>query len=187
MYFRKSTACLVALSVIASGCSTRPRNFSAQINTPVQDRTAFESDYRTCEGLVRSGQKSGFRAAGTTAAISAGAVGGGVGAFAATTGGTASGWSGIGAGLGTAAAAATMVVGVVGFGLTRVIRSGREHRFKDRMTACLGEYGYEVASWEKLKKRDDPAAFASANVTVAQMTNVPTEAPVALAEASPQP
>lgn len=167
MQYRPYTACLVALSVMASGCSTRPRNFSANVSAPVADRMAFENDYRTCQDLVRSGHKSGFRAAGTTAAISAGAVGGGVGAFAATTGGTASGWGGVGAGLGTAAAAATMAVGVLGFGLTRLIRGGREHRFKERMSTCLGEYGYEVAGWEKLKKRDDPAAFASANATIA--------------------
>ncbi len=175
MQISRLASAMAISGLLLSGCSTRPRNFAAEVSTPVTDRMAFENDYRTCDGLVRAGHKSGFRTAGTTAAISAGAVGGGVGAFAATTGGTASGWSGIGAGLGTAAAAATMAVGVVGFGLTRAIRGGREHRFKERMTSCLGEYGYQVTDWEKLRKKDDSAAFASRHVRVSETISTPTE------------
>lgn len=161
-----AAAAVTALSL--SACSTRPRNFAAQVSTPVADRVAFENDYRTCDALVRSGHESGFRTAATGAAVGAGAGAAGVGAFAASTGGAASGWGGVGAGLGAAAAAATLAVGVVGFGVTRMIRGGKERKFKRNMSACLGEYGYEVAEWDKLKKKDDSAAFAARSVTVSQ-------------------
>lgn len=170
-----------AMATALAGCSTKPRNFAASVSTPVADRVAFERDYRTCDSLVRSGHQSDFRAAGRGVAVSMGAAGAGVGTAAAvgSTAGTASGWGGIGAGMGAAAAAATLAVGVVGFGLTRLIRGGREQRYKKRMAACLNEHGYQVADWEKLKKREDAAVFASQQVTVAE----PTRAEPVLIEA----
>ena len=167
------------LATALSACSTRPRNFAAQVSTPVADRIAFENDYRICEGLVRGGHKSGFRTAASGAAVGAGAAGAGMGAAAAigSTAGTTTGWSGIGAGMGAAFAAATVVAGAAGFGITRMIRGGRERKYKRTMTACLNEYGYEVAEWDKLKKKDDSAAFAARSVIVSEpaMTSVDNE------------
>lgn len=166
----KAALAVAAMATALAGCSTKPRNFAASVSTPVPDRVAFEQDYRTCAALVKSGHKSGFRTAAAASAVSAGAVGAGVGTgmAVASAGGTSTGFSGMGAGLGTAFAAATVVAGLAGFGITRAIRGGKERKFKRNMSACLSEYGYEVADWEKLKKRDDAAAFASRQVAVAE-------------------
>jgi len=160
------------LATALSACSTRPRNFAAEVSTPVTDRVAFESDYRTCQSLVKAGHNNGFKTAATTTAISAGAVGAGAGVAAMGAGGTYSSFGAAGAAAGTVLAAATVVAGVAGFGLTRAIRGGKERKFKRNMTTCLDEYGYTVADWEKLKKREDTAAAAARFVTI----STPSEA-----------
>lgn len=164
----KAALAVAAMATALAGCSTKPRNFAASVSTPVPDRVAFERDYRTCAALVKSGHSSGFKTAATTTAISAGAVGAGAGVAALGAGGTYSSFGAAGAAAGTVLAAATVVTGLAGFGITRAIRGGKERKFKRNMSACLTEYGYEVTDWEKLKKRDDAAAFAARQVTVAE-------------------
>ncbi|WP_341712211.1 hypothetical protein [Erythrobacter sp.] len=187
MQNRPYTACLVALSVMAAGCSTRPRNFSANVSAPVADRMAFENDYRTCEKLVRAGHSSNFKGAAATIATTGVAT---VGAGAAIVS-TGLGGVNVATGAASASLAAVPVIGVLaGFGVSRAIRGGKERAYKRTMGDCLAEYGYPVGTWTKLKKRDDPAAFASANVTVATAasTKMPIEeAPIELTEASPTP
>lgn len=157
-----------ALATTLGACSTKPRNFAASVSSPVPDRVTFEQDYRTCDSLVRAGHSGGFKTAATTTAITAGAVGAGAGVAALGAGGTYSSFGAAGAAAGAVMAAATVVTGLAGFVITRAIRGGRERKFKRNMTACLSEYGYEVADWERLKKREDAAAFASRQVDLAQ-------------------
>ncbi|MEE1878181.1 hypothetical protein [Altererythrobacter litoralis] len=164
----KAALAVAAMATALAGCSTKPRNFAASVSTPVPDRVAFEQDYRTCAALVKSGHSSGFKTAATSTAIGAGAVGAGASVAALGAGGTYSSFGAAGAAAGTVLAAATVVTGLAGFGITRAIRGGKERKFKRNMSACLSEYGYEVADWEKLKKRDDAAAFASRQVAVAE-------------------
>ncbi len=160
-------------AMLVSGCSTRPRNFAANLSAPVADRAVFENDYRTCQTLVRGGHRSGFRSAASTIAVGAGAISGGIAVGAvgagvgASTAGVGTGWSSVGAGLGAAAAAATVFVAAAGFGVTRLIRGGRERKYKRAMSDCLSEYGYGVGSWEKLPKRDDAAQIAAQRATLA--------------------
>ncbi|MFZ9396920.1 MAG: hypothetical protein ACO25F_12780 [Erythrobacter sp.] len=176
------------MATALAGCSTKPRNFAASVSTPVNDRIAFEQDYRTCAALVKSGHKSGFRSAATTTAISAGAVGAGAGVAALGAGGTYSSVGAAGAAAGTVLAAATVVAGLAGFGITRAIRGGKERKFKRNMAACLAEYGYQVTDWEKLKKRDDAAAFASRQVTVAEpVREEPVQIDAVMVSEEPQP
>lgn len=153
---------LAAVSVLASGCSTRPRNFTAELSAPVVDRMAFEGDFRTCQTLVRQGHKSNFKGAAASAlATGVGTVGAGAAmASAGMVGITSSG----GAALATAA---MPVVGVfLGFGVSRMIRSGKEGKFKRAMDACLDEYGYGVSRWSAVKKRDDAAKIAATKATI---------------------
>lgn len=154
-----------AMATALGGCSTKPRNFAASVSTPVPDRVAFEQDYRTCDSLVKAGHKGDFKSAALqTAAAGIGTVGTGAGLVATGTVGITSS-----TGAAAAATAAMPVVGVLlGFGVSRAIRGGKERKFKRNMSACLSEYGYEVADWEKLKKREDAAAFASRGVAVAE-------------------
>jgi len=166
----KLVAALVASGLLLSGCSTRPRNFSASLAAPVADRTALEQDFRTCQSLVRQGRTSDFKAGAATAlATGVGTVGTGV-AMAGTgmVGITSSG------GAAAAATAAMPVVGLLlGFGVSRMIRSGRERKYKHAMATCLAEYDYTVAAWNKAMRRDD-----AARITAETSLEVPAARPV---------
>lgn len=161
---RNPTICaLAAASMLVSGCSTRPRNFTAELSAPVPDRMAFEGDFRTCQMLVRQGRTSDFKA-GAATALATGV--GTVGAGAAIVG---TGMAGIttSGGAAVAATAAMPVVGLLlGFGVSRMIRSGKEGKFKRAMDACLTEYGYTVDGWAKVDKKDDAAKIAAAKANI---------------------
>ena len=162
MTYKHNICALVGVAMLASGCSTRPRNFTAELSAPVVDRMAFEGDFRTCQTLVRQGHKSNFKGAAASAlATGVGTVGAGAAmASAGLVGITSSG----GAALATAA---MPLVGVfLGFGVSRMIRSGKEGKFKRAMDACLDEYGYGVSRWSAVKKRDDAAKIAATKATI---------------------
>ena len=151
-----------AAAMLASGCSTRPRNFTAELSAPVPDRAAFEDDFRTCQTLVRQGHKSNFKGAAASAlATGVGTVGTGAAMASA-------GLVGITSGGGAVVAAAAMpVVGVfLGFGVSRMIRSGKERKYKRAMDTCLDEYGYGVSRWSTVKKKDDAAKIAAAKASI---------------------
>lgn len=145
-------------AVMLSGCSTRPRNFSAELAAPVPDRAAFANDYRTCQQLVAAGHRSDFKVKAVAAtAGTAGALGTGAILAPATM------TIGAGGGAGMAAAAVAMpVVGVLAaFGISRAIRGGKEKKQRQAMSDCLAEYGYTVDGWNKLGKREDAAQAAA--------------------------
>ncbi len=176
-------ALLVAGS-LTSGCSTRPRNFTANLTAPVAERSVFESNFRTCQALVRQGHTSNFKGAAATAlATGVGTVG--AGAAIAGTGLVGITTTGGGA---AAASLAMPIVGVlIGFGISRAIRGGREGRFKRAMDSCLNEYGYSVRSWTKLHKNDDAARVAAQLATVhGTGPETKREAPVVVAGISAQ-
>ena len=154
---------LAAASAAVSGCSTRPRNFTAELRAPVPDRAAFENEFRTCQTLVRQGRKSDFKAsAATMLATGAGTIG--TGAAMVSTGLVGITTSG---GAAAAATVAMPVVGVLlGFGVSRAIRSGKEGRYKRAMATCLDEYGYGVSRWSAVKKKDDAAKIAAAKANI---------------------
>ena len=166
--FARTALAAATLATALSACSTRPRNFAAQVSTPVADRIAFENDYRTCTQLVTSGHSGHFKAAAAT----------GLAGAAGTVGTTAVFATAGGIGIGGATTAASIAIPGVGllaaFGVNRAIRGGKERKFKRNMTACLNEYGYEVADWDKLNKRDDSAAFA-AKLASERENDAPTE------------
>ena len=157
----------LVLSSALAACSTAPRNFAPQIAAPIADDSAFAADYGTCAALVAQGRTSGFKGA----AVAAGATG--AGAFGATAGAAALGGVGI-TGLSAAASFAIPGVGLLaGFGASRAIRASNERKFKRRMATCLGEYGYQVADWGRIRRRDDAATVALA----ASRPDVATRAP----------
>lgn len=187
MRYRTAIATLAILSILG-GCSTRPRNFAPQIAMPDSGTASFEGDYRTCAALVAQGRDSDFKsAAATFGAAGAGALGGAAVSVASV---SAVGFSGAG----MIASAAIPGIGLIaGFGMSRMIRSGKERKFKRRMEACLGEYGYSVADWTRIDRRDDAASVAMANAGGGERTGegdataeqpVQSEAPL-LAENQP--
>ncbi len=154
---------LTGAAMLVTGCSTRPRNFTAELTAPVADRMAFENEFRTCQTLVRQGRKADFRSGAATAlatgvgTVGAGAAMAGTGLVGITTGGGAA----------AAASMAMPVVGVfLGFGVSRLIRSGKEGKYKRALGACLDEYGYGVSRWSTVKKKEDAAKMAAAKVSV---------------------
>ena len=177
---RKKSAiwAIAATAMLLSGCSTKPRNFSANLTAPVPDRLAYENDYRTCQKLVQSGRTSDFKA-GAAQALATGAGTMGATAIAATAGGI-----GIG-GATTAASVAIPGVGLIaGFGVARAIRGGKERKFKRNMSACLQEYGYSVGGWAKLHKRDDAARIASQQASILRVPADPAGGDLFIAGAS---
>lgn len=147
-----------AILLLVAGCSTRPREFRATLApTVASPPERFDADMLRCQVLVRKGVKKGF--AGSAAQLALG-TGGGIlaGGAAGTAGTTLSSTISIGA-------STMFVVGpLVGFGISRAIRSGREKKYRSRLETCLGEYGYQVAGWEKQKKltKADIAAAVAA-------------------------
>ena len=166
-----------AAAMLATGCSTRPRNFTAELSAPVADRLAFEGDFRTCQTMVRQGRKSGFKdAAAMGLATGVGAVGGGAALASA-------GLIGVNIGTGAVSALTYAVpfIGVfAGFGVSRAIRSGREGKYKRAMNTCLDEYGYGVSRWSTVKKKDDAAKIAAAKASIR-----PSEAAIVTSTAVP--
>jgi hypothetical protein len=158
-----------AAAMMLGGCSTRPRNFAANISTPVSNPASFEVDYRNCQQLVRAGHTSDF----VSAAATGFATGlGSVGATATIVGLGGIGLTGTAA---TAAATAIPVVGLaVGFGVSRAIRGASERKFMRYMETCLSEHGHGVIGWTKLKKREDAAAVA-AQLSAAQSVALVSE------------
>jgi hypothetical protein len=156
MRSQKLAFLIIILTLSLGGCSTRPRYFVASLQTPAADTAQFESDLALCRELVGRGYKSNFKA--QAAAIGLGTVASGVvvGAVQAAAinaaiinvaGGTAS-TAGV-----TALSVAVPFVGVaVGFGVSRIIRSGREKKLKRNLTNCLAEYNHTVEKWTPAKR-----------------------------------
>ena len=187
----KPKVCLAALTcatMVLSGCSTRPREFSPTLAPPTSTAAAAQETFNKCRTLALGGVRSGF--AGRVASGAGGAaVGIGVSAavapavFGAVTPGFL-GTNAFAAGV-SAGAASLLVVGpLVGFGISRAIRSGREKKLKAAMATCMTEFGYEVDGWNKSKrpkKRDPqiipvtlvaaPVAGQAAPVTLAPVTS----------------
>lgn len=147
--------CLVAAGA-ASGCSTKPRQFSAQVRplvaAPALAATPPRSEgavFATCDDFVRSGRTSEFASAAASTGAASAAVLGSAAAVAA------SGTVGIGATTaGYALTAAIPFVGIAaGIGMNRMIRRGREKGYRKHMTTCMGELGYEVADWTRAAKK----------------------------------
>lgn len=160
------TICGLMMAAALSGCSTRPRNFAAQVAVPSAELASFEADYRTCSTLVAQGRRAGFRDAALMAGASGAGVIAGVGVAFGTAGAVAGSapFAGLAA-AGTIASVAMPGIGLLaGFGVSRMIRGGKERRFKRAMTACLGEYGYTVDDWERIDRKSDAATAALAMV-----------------------
>jgi hypothetical protein len=141
---------VLGASLLITGCSSRPREFTPSVGIATADRAGFESAYATCTQLMvdgkldrqgRSGSLGGGAAVGaTTAAVGAGT--------AAALGGYA----------GLAAAAATVVLlpfAVIGgaWGAATMKRAKKEAVIKEVIGGCLQERGYSVASWERAARK----------------------------------
>lgn len=149
-------AICIAAALAGSACSTKPRTFSATVR-PAATVAANQNEavaFATCDQLVRKGHKGNF----ASAAASGGAAGVAVVGSAAAV--AASGTVGIGATTaGYAMTAAIPFVGLAaGFGVNRLIRSGREKSYRKHMTACFAELGYDVVDWTRMKKKQPGTA-----------------------------
>ncbi|MCT2557984.1 hypothetical protein N0B51_03215 [Tsuneonella sp. YG55] len=169
-----STTLCIAAAVAAAGCSTKPRQFSAQVRPVAQapERASLASSeteiYQSCDQMVRHGRKAGFAAAAATSGAGvAGMFGGANLAFTGLGGSTF-------ASAGATAAAAMPIIGLAAaFGMNRAIRGGRERSYRKHMTTCMGEMGYEVADWTRApKKQRGTASLVPASERVAQPADI---------------
>jgi len=172
------TICLAA-ALASTACSTKPRTFSATVQpaTGLAAAPANQAEvFSTCDRLVRAGHKSEFAAVAASGAATGATLVGGAGAIAA------SGTIGIGAtAAGTVMMAALPFVGIAaGFGVNRMIRSGRERKYKRIMATCMGELGYEVVDWTRAAKRQPGTAVLSEPMQDAAVLEVPELADRAL-------
>jgi hypothetical protein len=132
-------------ALAVSGCSSRPRYFTASLNPPTADAPSFERDMALCRNLVAQGNRSGFKTAalkiggGAVAGIGSGVAIAAVAPLTVTT-------------IGVASYAMPVVGFAAGFGISRAIRSGREKKLKQALANCLAEYGYAVEQWTPTKR-----------------------------------
>lgn len=169
-------ALCLAIALPAAGCSTRPRTFSATV-TPINNAAPVPQSealaFANCNAQVRQGRQSGFaKAAVTGAAATVGLYGGAGIATSGIAGGSLSA-------AGASAAAAVPIIGfAAAFGMNRLIRSGREKKYKRTMATCMNELGYTVVDWTKVpKKQPATATLAPAAITTSSTEGAPTEAP----------
>jgi hypothetical protein len=139
---------LVGLSLVTSGCSSRPRYFIAQLDPARTDTAKFETDMAMCRELVGRGYKSDFAAQaaaiGTGTIATTGVAGASIAATAGFFESTAAS---------TALGAAALPVGLlVGFGVSRMIRGGREKKLKLNLSNCMTEFGHSVIAWTPTKR-----------------------------------
>ena len=148
-------AVAAAAALLLQGCSSRPREFTPMLAPPPAgamafDQAAFDRAYVECNDLLVAGKldsEGRLASAGAGAATGAGvAVAGG--ALAASTVPAA----------GIALASATVVLlpfAVIGgaVGMAKAKRARKEKAIKTAMNGCLAERGYNVVSWEKVRKR----------------------------------
>lgn len=143
---------MITAAALVSGCSTRPREFRPTLASPAADEGKYAETLLQCQVMVRQGVKGNF--ATTLAQLGVGSAGGmaaGLAVASAFTGATSTGFvnsAAIGAG-----SSALVVAGpLVGFGVSRLIRTSREKKYKGALGTCLTEFGYTATSWEKQHK-----------------------------------
>jgi hypothetical protein len=155
--------CLVA-ALACSACSTKPRSFSATVR-PAETLAAVNQgeaqSFATCDQLVRKGHKGNFASAAATGAAGTAGVAGGAGLAFAGLGGSS--WGAAGA---TATAAMPIIGIAAAFGMNRMIRSSREKSYRKHMSLCLGELGYDVVDWARMKKKQPGTATLAAPAPV---------------------
>jgi hypothetical protein len=163
----KHIASLIVITASLSACSTRPREFRAVLDKPAAEQDAFEKDLFKCQIMVRRGIKGDFK----TTAGQALAGGGGFMAAGSIAASALSTSTSLGTAIGTSAAFASVGGPLVGFGVSRIIRSKREKKYRASLNSCLSEYGYSVASWEKQKRHKKEAVKKA----IAEMTEAPEQ------------
>jgi starvation-inducible outer membrane lipoprotein len=51
----RATGFVLILALVSTACSTRPREFKAQLGSPAADQSAFDVDLLRCQVMVRRG------------------------------------------------------------------------------------------------------------------------------------
>ncbi|WP_310467909.1 hypothetical protein [Sphingomonas sp.] len=164
MKFRNLLGVAAAASLAVSGCSSRPRAFAPMLAAPPTEQSAFDAAYAECSQLLVAGKldDSGRLASAAGGAAASGAALAAGGATAAAVAGYA----------GLAVVAATVVLlpfAAVGgaVGMAKMKRAKKEKAIKAKMSGCLAERGFVVASWAKMSKADIAKAEAAAKAGAA--------------------
>jgi hypothetical protein len=141
---------LLMAALAVQACSSRPRQFSPTLQAAPADEAAYQLAYSDCQAQLAAGKlnRSDALASGGVGAA-AGAATGAVGAAAAT---TATGYMGGLAVMGATIVAAPVVAVVGAWGLAKSKKLKKEKAIQSATAQCLGERGYQVADWERVKR-----------------------------------
>ena len=124
---------VLAIAGLLTACSSRPREFRAELSASAPDVSVFDREMRQCQILVRGGIKKDFKRTIVQTALGSGVgyVAGLAVSSAVISGVSATSLSSAINGVvvaGSAGAAASLAAGpLVAFGVSRVIRQGGQH------------------------------------------------------------
>lgn len=148
----KRVSATVAMALVISACSSRPREFRPSIAAApsAESQAKFEADARECRDLLVAGK---LDSSGKLASAGAGAAAG-----AATAIGGAALASSAGLYGGMAVASATVVLlpfAAVGgaWMMAKAKRSKKEKAIQRVMAGCLADRGHTILGWEKTGKK----------------------------------
>lgn len=154
----RSGVAAVCIGMLATGCASTPRPFTASIApgdpAVAVDPAATEAVLNKCKVLVAEGRRSDFvdTAASTGVGLAAGT---GTVAYVAPAliyASATAAWALLGAATGVGAAAA--------YGVSRAARAKKEREIKAALEQCVGEHGYRVMGWELVTPPKRPAVAA---------------------------
>ncbi|MEO7654994.1 MAG: hypothetical protein ABIS23_04835 [Sphingomicrobium sp.] len=158
MNLRTLLVAAIGLSMVVSGCSSRPRAYAPTLAAPPVDKSAFDLAYATCNQLLVDGKLDHN---GRLASAAGGAAAGGAGvAVGSATAAAVAGYGGL------AVVAATVVLlpfAIVGgaVGMAKIKRTKKEKAIKTAIAGCLKERGYEIIGWTRMIKSDIARADAA--------------------------
>jgi len=151
---RNGLAAVAALGLLLGACSSKPREFAPTLGIVPADQAKFEAAHAECKELLVTGKlDSEGRLASGGAGVAAGSAVGLAGGAAAASAGLYGGMAVVSATL------VLMPVAIIGgaVGMAKIKRHKKEVAIQRVMAGCLREHGYEVASWQKVKRSALPA------------------------------
>lgn len=143
----KMGAALAAI-LLLEACSSRPRQFDAQLAVPAADQAGFQAAFDSCKQLLVDGKLD------SNGRLASGAVGAAAGATTLAVGGAAATSAGLYAGAAVASATLVLIPFVAlggAWGMAKAKRSRKEKAIQTAMSGCLRDRGYEVASWTRAR------------------------------------
>jgi hypothetical protein len=141
----RSLGAILAMALVLSACSSRPRQFTPELALAPADQGRFDTDYSECRQLYSDGKLT------ESGRLASGAAGAAAGAAVAVVGGAAASSAGFYTGMAVAGAtvvALPFVAVASAWGLAKSKKKKKEKAMQIALSGCLEERGYQVSSWK---------------------------------------